>query len=186
MEGKVNENDMDSIISKNLGMMDRLLETRKINVSPKEAKKSEEALIAYINQSKYGKWIINHYAHLSMNERLTFIKGVNNVLPYVADNENFISHIKFSLKQNICKTIDFDCWVHDYMSADSSEYILTDEGYEFIKQKYQNQINALLEDMRIQHEKEELKDEQRYQEYIKSQPKDTKYILPANEELPFN
>lgn len=186
MEGKVNENDMDSIISKNLGMMDRLLETRKINVSPKEAKKSEEALIAYINQSKYGKWIINHYAHLSMNERLTFIKGVNNVLPYVADNENFISHIKFSLKQNICKTIDFDCWVHDYMSADSSEYILTDEGYEFIKQKYQNQINALIEDMRIQHEKEELKDEQRYQEYIKSQPKDTKYILPVNEELPFN
>ena len=186
MEGKVNENDMDSIVSKNLGMMDRLLETRKINVSPKEAKKSEEALIAYINQSKYGKWIINHYAHLSMNERLTFIKGVNNVLPYVADNENFISHIKFSLKQNICKTIDFDCWVHDYMSADSSEYILTDEGYEFIKQKYQNQINALIEDMRIQHEKEELKDEQRYQEYIKSQPKDTKYILPANEELPFN
>lgn len=72
------------------------------------------------------------------------------------------------------------------MSADSSEYILTDEGYDVIKQKYQNQINALLEDMRIQHEKEELKDEQRYQEYIKSQPKDTKYILPANEELPFN
>ena len=51
MEGKVNENDMDSIISKNLGMMDRLLETRKINVSPKEAKKSEEALIAY-NEGK--------------------------------------------------------------------------------------------------------------------------------------
>ena len=188
MEGKVNENDMDSIVSKNLGMMDRLLETRKINVSPEEAKKSEEALIAYINQSKYGKWIINHYAHLSMNERLTFIKGVNNVLPYVADSENFISHIKFSLKQNTCKTIDFDCWVHDYMSADSSEYILTGEGYDVIKQKYQNQINALLEDMRIQHEKEELEDEQRYQEYIKSQPEaaDTKYILPVNEELPFN
>ena len=188
MEGKVNENDMDSIVSKNLGMMDRLLETRKINVSPEEAKKSEEALIAYINQSKYGKWIINHYAHLSMNERLTFIKGVNNVLPYVADNENFISHIKFSLKQNICKTIDFDCWVHDYMSADSSEYILTGEGYDVIKQKYQNQINALLEDMRIQHEKEEIEDEQRYQEYIKSQPEaaDTKNILPVNEDLPFN
>ena len=74
------------------------------------------------------------------------------------------------------------------MSADSSEYILTGEGYDVIKQKYQNQINALLEDMRIQHEKEELEDEQRYQEYIKSQPEaaDTKNILPVNEDLPFN
>lgn len=188
MKGKVKETDMDITVSENLEMMDRLLEIRKINVSKSDAIKSEEALIAYINQSHYGKWIINHYAHLSAEERLIFIKGVNNVLPYVADTENFISYIRFSLKQNMCRTIDFDCWVHDYMSSGSPECILTDEGYDVIKQKYQNQINTLLENMRIEHEKEESEDEKRYHEYMKAQPDDAgaEYILPINEELPFN
>lgn len=187
MKNKVKETDMDNVVSENLEKMDRLLETRKVNVSESEAVKSEEALIAYINQSPCGKWIINHYAHLSTNDRLAFIKGINTVLPHVADTENFVSHIKFCVKQNMCSTIDFDCWVHDYMAVSSSECILTDEGYHVIKQKYQKQINALLEDMRIQHEKEELEDEQRYQEYIKSQSHDagTEYILEENEELPF-
>ena len=188
MEGKIKETDMDSVVSENLEIMDRLLESRKINVSKSDAIKSEEALIAYINQSHYGKWIINHYAHLSVDDRLTFIKGINNILPYVADDENFISHIKFSLKQNMCRTMDFDCWVHDYMSSCSSECILSDEGYEVIKHKYQEQIKELLEDMRIQHEKEEIEEEQRNQEYMKSQPDDAgaEYRLPVNEELPFN
>jgi len=187
MKNKIKETDMENVVSENLEKMDRLLETRKVNVSEPEAVKSEEALIAYINQSPYGKWIINHYAHLSTNDRLEFIKGIHTVLPYVADSENFISHIKFSVKQNMCSTIDFDCWVHDYMASVSSECILTDEGYNVIKQKYQKQINELIEDMRIQHEKEELEDEQRYQEYIKSQPQDAgaEYISEENEELPF-
>lgn len=72
--------------------------------------------------------IINHYAHLPTDERLTFIKGINNILPYVADDENFIAHIKFSIKQNMCRTIDFDCWVHDYMASSESDFILTPEG----------------------------------------------------------
>ena len=77
MEGKVKETDMDSIVLENLEMMDNLLENRKVNVSKTEALKSEGALIAYINQSNYGKWIINRYAHLSTEDRLTFIKGIN-------------------------------------------------------------------------------------------------------------
>ena len=188
MENKINETDMDSIVAENLEIMDRLLESRKINVSKSDAIQSETALIAYINQNDYGKWIINHYAHLSADERLTFIKSINNILPYVADDENFMLHIKSSLKQNMCKTLDFDCWVHDYMSSCISECILSSEGYEIIKQKYQKQINELLEGIRLQHEKEETEEEQRYREYMKSQPDDavSEYLLPENEELPFS
>ena len=168
--------------------MDNLLENRKINIPKDEALKSERALIAYINQSNYGKWIINHYAHLSTDDRLTFIKGINDVLPHVEDNKNFIANIKFSLKQNMCKTIDFDCWVHDYMAVSKTDCILTDEGYEIIKQKYKNRIDKLLEEMRNQHEKEELENKHIYQEYMDSQPNDTDidYIISINEELPFN
>ena len=187
MENKVNETDMDSIVAENLEIMDRLLESRKINVPKSDAVQSETALIAYINQSDYGKWIINHYTHLSANERLAFIKSINNILPHVADDENFMLHIKSSLKHNTFKTLDFDCWVHDYMSPCISECILSDEGYEIIKQKYQKRIKELIEDMRLQHEKEET-EERKYREYMKSQPDDTdpEYPLPENEELPFS
>ena len=187
MEGKVKAEDMESIVTENLKMMDNLLENRTISVSKADAVKSEEALIAYINQSNYGKWIINHYAHLSMDDRLTFIKNVNDVLPYIANNENFISHIKFSIKQNMCRTIDFDCWVHDYMAASSCEYILSDEGYEIIKNKYKKQIDDLLEELRIEHEKEELEANLRYEEDLRSAPdmSEMDIILPLIDELPF-
>lgn len=104
----------------------------------------------------------------------------------MADNENFIAYIKFSLKQNLCKTIDFDCWVHDYMAAESSECILTDEGYEIIKEKYRQRINELLESMRMEHEKEEY--EQIYHDINEKQYSETDfgYSLTSDTELPFN
>ena len=43
----------------------RLLDNRKVTLTEKGALKSEKALISYINQSDYGRWIINNYVHLS-------------------------------------------------------------------------------------------------------------------------
>ena len=62
MKGKINDADMETVVTGNLKMMDRLLDSRKVTVTEKDAVKSEEALIAYINQSDYGRWIINNYA----------------------------------------------------------------------------------------------------------------------------
>ena len=66
---------METVVTGNLKMMDRLLDSRKVTVTEKDAVKSEEALIAYINQSDYGRWIINSYAHLSDTDKVTFRKG---------------------------------------------------------------------------------------------------------------
>ena len=121
MNGKVKKEDMDSIVNENLEMMDKLLEHRKVKVSGIAATKSADALIAYINQSEYGRWVISNYAHLSPTDRLIFIKGMNEVLPYVANREVFISHIKFSMKENLCRSISFDCWVNDFMAVSESE-----------------------------------------------------------------
>lgn len=144
MQDKVKEKDMESIVSRNLEMMDQLLYNRKVNVSEKMAARSEDALIAYINQSKYGKWIINNYAHLSGTDRLIFIKGINEVLPYIANREIFIKYIKTSMKTNICKTIALDCWIKDFMNVDNSDNILTDEGFEHFKTKYKNDIDNII------------------------------------------
>lgn len=152
MKGKVKETDMENIVSENLAQMDKLLESRKVSVTEVAASKSADALIAYLNQSDCGRWMINHYAHLSVEERLTFVKGMNEVLPYVADKENFIANIKFSLKENMCQTLAFDCWVHDYISMSGTDCILTDEGYDILMKKYAHQIDEWIEDMKRQSE----------------------------------
>ena len=176
MAGKVKQEDMENVVSENLAMMDTLLESRKVNVSEIEATKSAEALIAYINQSEYGRWIIGYFAHLSLDERLTFIKGMNAVLPYVGNRENLMSHLKFSMKENRCKTLDVDCWVNDFMAMSDADCILTDEGYEVIKNKYSKEIDDLLEEMRLEHTREEANAAIRYEEYEN---------IPANSDFDF-
>ena len=186
MTGKVKQEDMENIVAENLEMMDTLLEKRKVKVSEIEATKSAEALIAYINQSEYGNWIIGYFSHLSLDERLTFIKGMNDVLPFVANREVFMSHIKYSMKENKCKNLDFDCWVNDFMAMSEADSILTAEGYEAIKNKYSKEIEKLLEDIRLEHERDEAEETIRIQEYM-SCPSSTStdFELPDDKELPF-
>lgn len=145
MEGKVKEKDMEEVVKKNLEKMNQLLESRTYNISEHVASKSTEALIAYINQSDYGKWVINNFAHLSATDKLIFIKGMNEVLPYVINRENFISYIKYSMKDNTCENLALDCWINDYCSIDKTMKILTDKGFEHFKEKYEKEINIVLE-----------------------------------------
>lgn len=146
MKGKVKEADIESIASENLKLMDKLLESRKVNVSNIEATKSTDALIAYLNDSSYGNWIIGRYAHMSKEERKTFIKGMNAVLPYVGNKEAFMSKLKFSVKANYCKNLDFDCCINDFMAACDAETILTDEGYEILKYKYEKELQEFIDE----------------------------------------
>ena len=187
MEGKVKETDMEVIVTNNLEMMDKLLEIRKLDVSEIAATKSAEALIAYINQSEYGKWVINNFAHLSAVDRIIFITGINEVLPYVGNRENFISHIKYSMKDNLCQTIAFDCLVNDLMAYSTEECILSDDGYETLKERYRNELDKFINEMTRQHELEEKEESERITEYKKLKPADANALLPiiSENELPF-
>lgn len=133
MEGKVKDTKMETIVNNNLEIMDKLSENRTVKISAVAASESAEALITYINKIPYGRWVINNYAHLSAADKITFIKGMNEVLPYVKNDETFISHIKYSMKDNKCKTIAFDCLVNDLMCASEADSILTEEGYNSLK-----------------------------------------------------
>ena len=188
MKGKVKEKDMLSTVNENLELMDNLLSVRKVNVSEKAATKSEEALIAYINQSKYGRWVINNYAHLSAADRLVFIKGMNEVLPYVADREIFISHIKFSMKENLCRNLALDCWLEDLMNAERASCILTQKGFDHFKKKYKKEIEIMLNDIAKQAEEEEIETDRRIDEYLQD-AKNNNLIctkLDEDENLPFS
>ena len=139
--------DIESLAYQNLKTMDKLLEMRKLNITEDEAMHSSDALIAYINQSENGRWVINHYSCLSNAEKEIFIKGMNQVLPYVANRENFISFIKHSMKQDFCEKIDFDCWLNDSNAYGTGDMILTKEGFKIIGYKYSKEINEFYQDM---------------------------------------
>lgn len=147
MKGKINDADMETVVTGNLKMMDRLLDSRKVTVTKKEAVKSEEALIAYINRSDYGRWIINNYAHLSDSDKRIFRKGINEVLPYIADREQFISHIKYFMKSDMCRNLAYDCVLEDCMRMDNSPSILSRDGFEHLYDKYKDKIYDEMEQM---------------------------------------
>ena len=77
-------------------------------------------------------------------ERKTFINGLNSVLEYISNKEVFMSKLKLSIKANYCKTLDFDCYINDFMATCDEETILTDEGYELIKNKYEKEIQEFI------------------------------------------
>ena len=157
MKGKVKEADIDSVVSQNLQLMDKLLESRKLNVTNLQACKSEDALIAYINESSYGKWIINYYSHMNKADKKVFRAGMNEVLPYVADKEAFMSRLKFSIKKDCCKMLAIDCVIEDFTLA-CGNYILSDEGYEILKERYIREFNQFLKEI-DESQEEALKDE---------------------------
>ena len=99
---------------------------------------------------------------------------------------NKITHIKFYMKENLCRQLDFDCWVNDFMAMSKDECILTDNGYEVIKNKYSAEIDAFINDMTLQHQQDQIEEEKRYQGYITlNKGIDSSIVLSDNEELPF-
>ena len=136
MQGKVKPDDMDAIANENLKLMDKILEVRKVSVSNIEATKSPESLIAYMSDNAYGNWIIGQYTHMSRERRRAFIQAVNTVLPYVKNKNAFMERLKFSVKANWCKQLDYDCLINDFMTDKESNIILSAEGYNAIQNKY--------------------------------------------------
>ena len=158
MKGKVKETDIESVVRQNLKLMDKLLEKRTIEVTNLQACKSEDALIAYLNDSSYGNWIINYYSHMSKENQKTFITGMRDVLPFVADKDAFMSRLKYSVKKDCCKTLAFDCLIEEFLIA-SGNHILTDDGYERFKERYNNEFNQFLEEERKSHEEDVLNEQ---------------------------
>lgn len=62
------------------------------------------------------------------------------------------------MKENLCKTIDFDCYVNDFKASAECECVLTDEGYGIVHKMYEDEINEFLKDMGEQYTAENEKD----------------------------
>ena len=56
------------------------------------------------------------------------------------NRELFISHIKYSMKSDMCRNLAYDCVMEDCMRMDNSPSILRKDGFEFLYDKYKDKI----------------------------------------------
>ena len=91
------------------------------------------------------------------------------------------------MKDNLCKTLAFDCLVNDLMAYSKSECILSDEGFNTLKEKYNSELNEFIDEMGRQYELEKAEDEKRAAEYKETVSSDAGIYLPdiPDDELPF-
>ena len=61
---------------------------------------------------------------------------------------------EFGFKVRLCRTQAFDCLVNDLMAYSKSECILSDEGFNTLKEKYNSELNEFIDEMGRQYELE--------------------------------
>ena len=73
------------------------------------------------------------------------------------------------------------------MAYSTEECILSDDGYETLKERYRNELDKFINEMTGQHELEEKEESERITEYKKLKPADANALLPiiSENELPF-
>ena len=91
------------------------------------------------------------------------------------------------MKENLCRTIAFDCLVNDLMVFSEEECILSDEGFEILKDKYNDELDDFITEQGKQHELEEMECIKIMSEYEEPKLEDVAGFLPveAIDELPF-
>ena len=85
------------------------------------------------------------------------------------------------MKASMCKNIALDCWMEDLMCMDNSPSLLTDEGFEHFKKKYEREIDELMNEMSEQMRQEEIREQAKHKNN-----KETYVISTSDDtELPF-
>ena len=85
------------------------------------------------------------------------------------------------MKANMCENIALDCWMEDLMCMDNSPSLLTNEGFEHFKKKYEKEIDELINEISEQVRQEEIN------EQIKYENDEETYVISTSDdaELPF-
>lgn len=149
MSKTTSSDKIDEYVARNLQIMDKLMETRKVNITKETAIKSVDNLIAYLIQiSNNNGWITSFLSSLNKDEKKILLEQMRGLLPYIKNENLFISSFKFvfkSYKVNECK-------LGYYLIEESVGSFISDEGNKIIFKEYEKEIIDFYE----QRKKEEL------------------------------
>ncbi len=141
-----NNNDFNDIISKNLSIMDSLLENRNITITKEDALKSDEHMLAYLmSQGALSNWIKRFIQTLNKEERDTLFEELSKLLPYVINEEQFFLAFKHAVNKKKLKTLRVEFWGLDILE---NYNFLSQEGYDSIHRDFEKETTEYLKEIK--------------------------------------
>lgn len=148
LKNAIKQEEMETVVNTNLKIMDSLLETRTISITKDDAMTSNDKLVAYLlNQGSYSHYISRLISSLNRDERKIFFTEITKLLPYVKDEEQFFMAFKHCVYKDALNYLRMNFWIEDCLGNCDA---LTEEGFDSIKKKFEEDIEEYLKDMKNQ------------------------------------
>lgn len=158
LDGKVKQEDIESIAKDNLKKMDNILSQRAVTINKDEAMKSLEGLAAYLSTKPNNNWIKWYYTTMSLKQREEFHTELNKLLPYVIDEQQLFLSFKHTLDKDDIKLYRFNVYMRQ---ADMNYEVISEEGMKILAEEFDLQIRQEYEERYLDFlkEKEEMEKE---------------------------
>ena len=137
LDGKVKQEDIESIAKDNLKKMDNILSQRAVTINKDEAMKSLEGLAAYLSIKPNNNWIKWYYTTMSIGQREEFHTELNKLLPYVIDEQQLFLSFKHTLDKDDIKLYRFNVYMRQ---ADMNYEVISEEGMKILAEEFDLQI----------------------------------------------
>lgn len=143
LDGKVKQEDIESIAKDNLKKMDNILSQRAVTINKDEAMKSLEGLVAYLSTKPNNNWIKWYYTTMSIGQREEFHTELNKLLPYVIDEQQLFLSFKHTLDKDDIKLYRFNVYMRQ---ADMNYEVISEEGMKILAEEFDLQIRQEYEE----------------------------------------
>ena len=143
LDGKVKQEDIESIAKDNLKKMDNILSQRAVTINKEEAMKSLEGLAAYLSTKPNNNWIKWYYTTMSIGQREEFHTELNKLLPYVIDEQQLFLSFKHTLDKDDIKLYRFNVYMRQ---ADMNYEVISEEGMKILAEEFDLQIRQEYEE----------------------------------------
>lgn len=143
LDGKVKQEDIESIAKDNLKKMDNILSQRAVTINKDEAMKSLEGLAAYLSTKPNNNWIKWYYTTMSFKQKEEFHTELNKLLPYVIDEQQLFLSFKHTLDKDDIKLYRFNVYMRQ---ADMNYEVISEEGMKILSEEFDLQIRQEYEE----------------------------------------
>lgn len=143
LDGKVKQEDIESIAKDNLKKMDNILSQRAVKINKDEAMKSLEGLAAYLSTKPNNNWIKWYYTTMSIGQREEFHTELNKLLPYVIDEQQLFLSFKHTLDKDDIELYRFNVYMRQ---ADMNYEVISEEGMKILAEEFDLQIRQEYEE----------------------------------------
>ena len=145
IKNAIKQEELETVVTTNLKIMDTLLESRTVYVSKEEAITSKEKLVAYlINHGSYSTYIKQFISSLNKEERIILFEEIRKLLPYIKDEEQFFMAFKHCVVKHDLRSLRMYFWIEDSLC---NYDLLNEEGLNLIRNEFNEEIDQHSKEM---------------------------------------